>query len=837
MEWWSKSSEEVIEALSSSKEGLSEKEAKKRLAIHGLNDIPKRMEKSAISLFFSQFKDPLLLMLLAATIIAYLTGSIEEAIIIICILLIDSLLGFFQEYKSELALRKLCKYIRYWSKVLRDGNLLHVDTRYLVPGDIVLIETGDRIPADLRLIEVDDLEIDESIITREAYPVLKDVAPISEEKVEPQKMKNMAFMGTLVTNGKGKGIVVSTGMKSTFGKIVGYLKSEEPITSYQKSMRKLSEFLMGIVIIGVIFIFIINSITGKKILDSLLFSLALAVGIVPEMLPVVITISLTRGAMKMTKVGVITKKLAAMEDLGNMDVLCIDKTGTITQNKITLIDYVDLEGKREVELVSLASTALSVVEKKGKFIGNPIDVAIGEFVKSLPNKKYKILDTIPFDFTRKRMSSIIEKDKKLLLICKGAPESVISVCSRMIKANGIFDLDKNEIEKMLEELFKKGYRVVAVAEKVVEKKANYTKEDEKDLTLLGFLCFTDPPKPGINQIVDEFRKLGVEIKVLTGDNALIAGEVMKKVGIEVKGVLSGVEIDSMDDEALRKAVEENNLFVRLTPEQKVRIVLALKKNNHVVGFLGDGANDAPALRYADVGISVENGVDVAKEASDVILTRKSMKVILDGVIEGRKTFGNTTKYILNTLSANLGNMISLAIVSPFLNFLPMLPSQILLTNLISDGPLVSISTDKIDEEELKMPKHWNFSFIGKFCGLLGSISSIFDFTTMGLLLSLGVSVQLFRTGWFLESVLSEILITFSIRTRKRFYKSKPSEILILSSIIFGLLTLIAIYSPLGAFFEFVPLNLYFLLLIALILLTYFAMVEFLKHIIYKKFLV
>jgi Mg2+-importing ATPase len=501
-----------------------------------------------------------------------------------------------------------------------------------------------------------------------------------------------------------------------------------------------------------------------------------------------------------------------------------------------LVDCIDLEGKKNVELASLASTALSVIEKKGKFIGNPIDVAIGEFAKSLPNKKYKVLDTIPFDFTRKRMSSVIELNEKLLLICKGAPESVISVCSKMRKANEVFDLNKIEVEKMLEELFKKGYRVIAVAEKFVDKKANYTKEDEKDLTLLGFLCFTDPPKPGITQIVNKFKKLGVEIKVLTGDNALIAEEVMKKVGIEVKGILSGVEIDSMDDETLRKAVEENNLFVRLVPEQKVRIVLALKKNGHVVGFLGDGANDAPALRYADVGISVENGVDVAKEASDVILTRKSMKVILDGVVEGRKTFGNTTKYILNILSANLGNMISLAIVSPLLNFLPMLPSQILLTNLISDGSLLSISTDKIDEEELRMPKHWNFSFIGKFCGLLGSISSIFDFTTMGLLLLLGVSIPLFRTGWFLESVLSEILITFSIRTKKKFYKSKPSEILLLTSIIFGLLTLVIIYSPVGEFFEFVHLDLYFFLLVALILVAYFSMVEFLKHIIYKKFL-
>jgi Mg2+-importing ATPase len=834
MEWWSKQSEEVIKALSSSKEGISEVEAKKRLSIYGLNDIPKRMEKSAISLFFSQFKDPLLLLLLAATMIAYLTGSVEESIMIVCILLIDSILGFFQEYKSELALRKLCKYIRYYSKVLRDGNLLQVDTRYLVPGDIVLIETGDRIPADLRLIETDDLEIDESLITGEAYPVLKDANAVLEEKIEPQKMKNMAFMGTLVTNGKGKGIVVSTGMKSTFGKIVGYLKSEEPLTSYQRNMRRLSKFLMGIVIVGVIFIFIINSITGKTILDSLLFSLALAVGILPELLPVVITIGLTRGAIKMTKFGVITKKLAAMEDLGNMDVLCVDKTGTITQNKITLVEYVDLEGKKDVELVALASTALSVVEKKGKFIGNQIDVAIGEFSKSLPNKKYEILDTIPFDFTRKRMSSIIKKDGKLLLVCKGAPESVLSVCIRMRKANGVFDLDKKFVEKMLEELFKKGYRVIAVAEKVVEKKAKYSKEDERDLTLLGFLCFTDPPKPGIKQIVDRFKKLGIEIKILTGDNALIAEEVMKKVGIEIKGVLSGVEIDSMDDKALRQAVEKNNLFVRLTPEQKVRIVLALKKNGHTVGFLGDGANDAPALRYADAGISVENGVDVAKEASDIILTKKSMKVILDGVVEGRKTFGNTTKYILNILSANLGNMTSLTIASPFLNFLPMLPSQILLTNLMSDGPLLAISTDRIDEEELKRPKHWDIAFIGKFCGLFGSISSIFDFTTMGLLLLLGVSVPLFRTGWFLESVLSEILITFSIRTRKRFYRSRPSQVLFLSSIVFALLTLVIIYSPVGVFFEFVPLDLYFFLLVILILVAYFALVEFLKHFIYKS---
>ncbi|MBU5678513.1 MAG: magnesium-translocating P-type ATPase [Candidatus Aenigmarchaeota archaeon] len=835
MEWWTKTSEEVIKILNSSPEGISDEELEKRLNIYGLNDIPKRLENSALKLFLSQFKDPLLILLLVAALIAYFTESVIEAIIITSILIMNSLLSFFQEYKSELALRKLCKYIRYYAKVLRNGNLVKIDTRYIVPGDIVIIETGDRVPADLRLIEADELEIDESLVTGEFYPVVKDTAPIHKKRVEPQSMKNMAFMGTLVKNGKGKGIVVSTGMKSTFGKIAGYLRAEEDLTSYQRNIRKLSRFLMTLVIMGLIFIFIINSIIGKEVFDVFLFSLALAVGIVPEALPIIITIGLSRGAMKMTSVGVITKKLAAIEDLGNMDILCIDKTGTLTQNKIKLVDYMNLDYNKDEEIVILASTALSVIEKKGRFIGNSIDVAIGEFARKISKKtSYEIIDTIPFDYTRKRMSSIIKHEKDYLLICKGAPESVISVCSKMKKHNKVFKIDKSFAERMLINLFEKGYRVIAVAEKSIKKKEKYSKEDEKDLTLLGFLCFTDPPKSGVKQTIDKLKEMGIEIKILTGDNAIIAKKVMEDVGIEVKGVLSGVEIDAMDDESLVKAVERNNLFVRLTPEIKVRIVNALKRNGHVVGFLGDGANDAPAIRYADVGISVENGVDVAKEASHIILTRKSLKVILEGILEGRKTFCNTTKYIINTLSANLGNMTSLAIVSPFLDFLPMLPSQILLTNLITDGPLLSISGDNVDEEDLRKPKHWNINFIRKFCVIFGIISSIFDFTTMCTLILIGTSIEVFRTGWFLESVLSEILITFAIRTRKRFYKSKPGKILILSSAIFGLLTFVIIYSPVGNFFDFISLEFQFLLTIVLILITYFFIVEICKEILYKK---
>ncbi|MFH8107511.1 MAG: magnesium-translocating P-type ATPase [Candidatus Aenigmatarchaeota archaeon] len=836
MEWWAKTSKEVIEILNSSAvDGLSSEEAEKRLKIYGLNDIPKRLENSAFKLFLNQFKNPLLILLFIAALIAYFTQSVLEALIITLILLINSLLSFFQEYKSELALRKLCKYIRYHAKVLRNGNLEKIDTRYLVPGDIVIIETGDRIPADLRIIEADELEIDESLVTGEFYPVVKDTQPIPMKKIEPQSMKNMAFMGTLVKNGKGKGIVVSTGMKSTFGKIAGYLQAEKELTSYQRNIIKLSRFLLGLVILGVIFIFIINSIIGKETIDTLLFSLALAVGIVPEALPIIITIGLSRGAMKMTSMGVITKKLAAIEDLGNMDILCIDKTGTLTQNKIKLADYMNLDGNKDEEIVILASTALSVIEKRGRFIGNSIDVAIGEFARKISKKNsYEIIDTIPFDYTRKRMSSIIKYENDYLLVCKGAPESIVSICSKMKKHNKVIKLDKIFAERIINNLFEKGYRVIAVAEKPIKKKEKYSKEDERDLTLLGFLCFTDPPKSGVKQTIEKLKEMGIEIKILTGDNAIVAKKVMKEVGIELKGVLSGSEIDALDDESLAQAVEKNNLFVRLTPEMKVRIVNVLKRNGHVVGFLGDGVNDAPALRCADVGISVENGVDVAKEASNIILTRKSLKTILDGILEGRKTFCNTTKYIINTLSANLGNMTSLAIVSPFLDFLPMLPSQILLTNLITDGPLLSISGDNVDEEDLRKPKHWNINFIRKFCVIFGIISSIFDFTTMFTLILIGTSIEVFRTGWFLESVLSEILITFAIRTRKRFYKSKPGKILIFSSLVFGLLTFVIIYSPLGNFFDFISLEFQFLLTIVLILITYFFIVEICKEIVSKK---
>jgi Mg2+-importing ATPase len=845
MTYWTKTSDETIREFSSSENGLDDREIGERLAKYGLNDIPVRKKKSLFSLLISQLKDVLIIALTAASVISLFTGGVSEAVAILVIVVINISLGLIQEYKSEKSLQALIKYITYRTKVLRSGEVKEVDAKYIVPGDIVFLETGDRVPADLRLIEADELEIDESIVTGESYPAHKISSPILAKDLAPQKMENIAFMGTLAVNGKGKGIVVSTAMASTFGKVVGFLKTEEPETNYQKNIRKFGSFLIKGITIGIVFIFIVNALTGflsnsltaERILESALFSLALAVGIIPESLPIIITIGLSRGARMMSKKGVIVKKLSAIEDLGNMDVFCSDKTGTLTENKITLTDYVDLEGNTSEELLQLASACTSIVQTAKSMTGNPLDVALMEYAekKGLNSSVGERVELIPFDYSRRRMSVVVKRNDKYLLICKGAPESVLQASSKM-KLNGrIVQLDPTLAEESAEKLFRKGFRVISVASKDAEKKPDYSKDEENNLTLLGFLCFKDPLKSTAKESIDQFRKLGVEMKILTGDNPTVAKTIVEEVGIEAREILVGENIAAMDDVQLEKAAEKANVFARLTPEQKSRIVFLLSKHGHVTGFLGDGVNDAPALRSADVGISVDSGVDIAKEAADIILTQPSLEIITAGIIEGRTTFSNTTKYILNTISANVGNMVTLAIVSVMLDFLPMRPLQILLTNLISDGPLLSISTDKVDEGELTKPRNWNMKLIGRFARFFGGISSVFDFVTIILTLILvGSNIALFRTCWFIESTLSEIMITFAIRTRKRFYKSMPSKILLLSSLVFGLLTVFLPYSPLSSVFEFYPPTPFLLSIIFGILLLYFIVVETVKPFFHEK---
>lgn len=775
--------------------------------------------------------------LIIASIVSFFTGGEIEGITILAIVVVNILVGFAQEYKSEKALQKLAVLIKYRVKALRDNKISEVDTRNIVPGDMILIETGDRIPADLRLIEVDELEIDESIVTGESYPVIKSSDTIVAEKLELQWMKNMAFPGTLVVNGKGKGIVVSTGMKSTLGQVAGYLKLAEPETNYERGIKSFSKFLIKGILIGVTFIFVMNALTGKTFFDSALFSLALAVGIIPESLPIIITIGLSRGAILMSRSGVIVKKLNVIEDLGNMDVICSDKTGTITANKISLTDYVDLEGKKDLRLLKLASQCVSVVDEEETATGNPMDVAIFEYCKKQPTlaSAYELVELIPFDYSRRRMSIIARNEGGLLLICKGAPETMFQVCSTMKVGDKITELDKDRVQRLYDDLSMKGIRVLGLGVKEVEEKDDYSKADEHDLTFVGLLCFIDPLKPTAKQSIDELKELGVEVKVLTGDNSLVAKTIAEEAGMTVE-LLTGSDVDGMDDEVLQKAIEKTNVFARLTPEQKTRIVSSLSKNGHVTGFLGDGVNDAPALKVADVGISVDGAVDIAKEAADIVLTESSLEILREGIIEGRTTFGNTTKYILNTVSANLGNMISLAIVSIIFNFLPMLPFQILLTNLISDGPLLAISTDRVDEEEWFKPRNWNMRLISSFTIFFGAISCIFDFTTMILLSSvMGGNVAVFWAGWFIESTLSEIIVTFSIRTKKRFFRSRPSKMLLGTSIICGLLTLLLVYSPLNTFFKFQPPSFTILLAIFGELALYFLTVELMKKSFHRKY--
>ncbi|MFH0897720.1 MAG: HAD-IC family P-type ATPase, partial [Candidatus Bathyarchaeota archaeon] len=561
------------------------------------------------------------------------------------------------------------------------------------------------------------------------------------------------------------------------------------------------------------------------------------VGIIPESLPIIITIGLSRGAILMSRSGVIVKKLNVIEDLGNMDVICSDKTGTITENKITLIDYIDLEGKRDPELLKLVCHCVSIVEGGETATGNPMDVAIFEYCKKQPAlaSSCELVELIPFNYHRRRMSIIARNEGKLLLICKGSPESMLQVCSNMKIGNRIAELDKDTVNRLYEGISRKGVRVIGLGVKEIRENSAYSEADECDLTLTGLLCFIDPLKPSAKQSIDELKGLGVEVKILTGDSPLVAKTIAEEAGMSVE-MLTGREIDGMDDEALRKTAEKTNVFARLTPEQKTRIVQTLGKNGHVIGFMGDGVNDAPALKAADVGISVDGAVDIAKEAADIVLTESSLEIIRKGIIEGRTTFGNTTKYILNTVSANLGNMASLAIVSVALNFLPMLPFQVLLINLISDGPLLAISTDRVDEEELRKPRNWNIKLISRFTMFFGGVSSIFDFTTMAFLFVLmNGNVALFRTGWFIESTLSEILVTFAIRTKKGFYKSRPSTILLGMSIICGLLTVLLPYSPLNTFFEFNPLSLSIVLPIFGILAAYFSTVELIKHFFNRKY--
>jgi len=842
--YWKLQKNQLLTELGTSENGLDDAEATRRLEQYGLNEIPSVGRRTSLNILLSQFKNPLVYVLVFASALAGLLGDITEAIIIIAIMLANALLGFAQEHKSERAVNELRKYLTYTATVARNGKKLAIDTTKLVPGDIVYLAIGDIVPADIRLLEADELHTDESVLTGESTPVDKNTSPIELDKPLPHQLTNTALMGSTVTDGSGTGIVVASGKKTYFGHVASKLSLLPPMTDFQKNIASFGNFLVRVILLLTAFVFLVNSILGHGIIESLIFSLALAVGIIPEALPVVITVGLSDGAIRLAKKKVVVKRLEAIEDLGNIDVLCTDKTGTLTQNKITVQNILDPHGKPDQNLIKFALLCNTAVVQGDRILGNPIDVAIWDYAKEKKFNEanlnaYTRVHEIPFGFNRRRMSVVVETSNRRHLISKGAPESILSVSTSAgneIKNQPISKATMN-INSLIEDYRQTGNRLIALAIKEIEKKPDYSEADENNLTFTGLLVLSDPPKNDAAPAISRLKSLGIKLKILSGDDPVVTADVCHKLGIDVQGkVLTGEDIENMQETELRQAVEQNDVFGRVTPEQKYAIVDTVRKNDHVTGFLGDGVNDAPALKLADAGISVDSAVQVAKEASSIILLEKSLNVIADGVAEGRKAFGNMTKYIRNTISANLGNMLTLAIGSLFLPFIPLLPSQILLTNLLSDAPLLTISTDNLDEEGLRSPKRWNIGLIAKFALFFGPISSIFDFVTISALIYLlHAGPELFRTGWFIESVMSEILVTFSIRTRRKFYKSRPSNLLIAASLIMAATTLIIVYSPLGVFFEFVKLPTWFLGLILGILACYFFLVEGLKHLFFSHY--
>ncbi|MCX6767847.1 MAG: magnesium-translocating P-type ATPase [Candidatus Micrarchaeota archaeon] len=837
---WKADAAGVLRALeTSASTGLSSKEAASRFQSFGPNDLPRRRAR-ALTVFLRQFNSPLILILLAASAISAFLGDVTDAAIITAIVFVSGVLGFVNEYRSEKTVEELNRKISRMAVVLRDGAKQEVHSRHLVPGDVIFVALGDVVPADARIVYSKDLSLNEASITGESLPVEKTAAP-DRRASAIAAARNCVLMGSTVAGGHATCVVLATGLGTQYGKIAGSVAEARPETEFHKGVGQFGLLLVKVTLTLTAFIFVVNLFfAGRGALESLLFALAIAVGITPELLPTIVTIGLAAGARQMSKKHVVVKRLAAVEDFGDIDVLCTDKTGTLTEGTIAVRGHYDASGKSDDTVLAYSLLCNSAVVDK-KIYGNAIDTALWTHALGGPvlprTAGYEKIEEIPFDYARRLMSVVVKKGGKRMLIAKGAPEAVLAACTHAGFGGKTEPLHwrLKKIRQAFSELASNGYRVIAVASRDIPSKKQYSEADESGLTLLGYVVFSDRPKKTVAAAVAKMREAGISLKILTGDNEQVTGKVCEEIHVPVTGIVLGSQMDGMSDAQLEKAVEKANVFARVTPDQKLRIIRALKRGGHVVGFLGDGVNDAPALYEADAGISVDSGVDVAKEAADIVLLRKDLHVLVDGILEGRKVFHNTEKYILNTISANFGNMTTLALSSAFLPFIPLLPAQILLNNLISDAPLTTISTDGVDAEELARPKRWDTGTITKFMVYFGILSSVFDFVTILFLIYVaGAAPPLFRTGWFLESLFSEVLVTFAVRTRRPFYASRPSALLAAVSAAAIAFSLWLVYSPYGAWFSFVQPDAGFLAVIFGIVAAYFLLAELFKQWFFKK---
>jgi len=825
----------LIKKLNSSKKGLSESEVKSRIKKFGLNEIEKSKKIHPIFKFLSFLIDPLSIILIIAALISGLTGSFKNFIVIIIMVFAGGILKFYQEFKSGKAAEAIAKRLAIRSTVLRNNKKQEILSKEIVIGDIVFLSAGDIVPADGKIISCDDFFINESSLTGESFPI--------EKTIDGEDKDSIIYSASNVISGYATYLVLGTGKNTEYGKIAEKINKDEPPTSFEIGIKKFSFLILKLIVGLVIIIFFINTIQHKNILDSFVFAIAVAVGVTPELLSMIMSVNMAKGSIAMSKKGVIVKKLNAIPDFGSMDILCTDKTGTLTQDKVSLVKNLDINGNESLKVFELAYINGNL--ETG--IKNLLDRAILEFgekkkIKSLSEiKKIKKIDEIPYDFFRKRSSIVyIEKNNKLM-VTKGAPEEIFKICSQYLENGKEVKINKKILDKAKElynNLGAQGFRVLAIASKDVDNnKTKYLIQEEDGMTLIGFIAFFDPPKTSAKKTLVFMRNHGIEIKILTGDSHLVTKRVCEELDIPIKGIITGDELDinNISEEELGRKALGITIFGRMSPSQKEKIIMALKKTGAVVGYMGDGINDAPALKSADVGISVENGTDIAKESSDIILMKKGLKELMDGVIEGRKTFGNTMKYVMMGLSSNFGNMFSMIAAAIYLPFFPMLPSQILINNFIYDMSQISIPSDNVDEEYLNKPKRWDMKFIRKFTFIFGPISSLFDILTFILLYNVfHFSGSQFQTGWFIESLLTQVLVIFIIRTNQNPLKSRPSKYILLTSLL-ALFIGFTLISPLFAKyigFSLLPINV--LLSIFALVFIYLIVVETVKKIFYKK---
>ncbi|MGE5819066.1 MAG: magnesium-translocating P-type ATPase [Deltaproteobacteria bacterium] len=830
--FWSISGTEWLEELQSRPGGLTSAEARERLTRYGPNRIRAKRRTDALSLFLTQFESPIILILLFAAGLSLFLSDAADAFIILTIVLVSGLLGFWQERGATNAVEKLLAIVRVQAAVLRDGQEQEISAEEVVPGDVVVLNAGDVIPGDCLLLEAKDLFVDEAALTGETYPVEKQPGLLPLETSLSERT-NALFMGTHVVSGKATALIVFTAGDTEFGKVSASLRLRPPETEFERGVRRFGYLLMEVTLVLVIAIFAINVYFARPVLESFLFSLALAVGLTPQLLPAIITINLAHGAKQMALEKVIVKRLAAIENFGSMNVLCCDKTGTLTEGAVRVHAYEDLTGRENEKVLFYAY--LNAFYETG--FTNPIDAAIRSH-RAWDLTGYHKLDEIPYDFLRKRLSVLVAKDGVNLLITKGAVPNVLEACTTAETGGEVvvnLNSEEETIQQRFEEFGSKGFRALGVAYRDLGAETRITKDHEAHMTFLGFLVFSDPEKPGIVETIAELRRLGISLKVISGDNHRVATYVSRQVGLTGAEILTGSELREIGNEALAVRAREIDVFAEVEPNQKERIILALKKSGNVVGFMGDGINDASALHAADVGISVDSAVDVAKEAADIVLLEKNLQVLVEGVQQGRTTFANTLKYVFMATSANFGNMFSMAGASLFLPFLPLLPKQILLTNLLTDLPEMAIATDCVDHELVQEPRRWDIRFIRKFMFIFGLISSVFDYLTFAVLLFLlHANVDHFRTGWFMESVVSASLIVLIIRTRKPFFRSKPGRSLWVATLSVVLGAIAFPYTKLAWVFGFAPMPLEFLFVLLGILFLYIVAAEAAKAMFYHR---